>query len=141
MRKRLNGTYTGSADSYYFFGESITSGSLWDIISGSSTDSRFTLGDSIMDSTDSNQARMVKELEVTTSCFRTLVQLSGGIITSGFSWRAGIQVSSPHIAEGYRGLINEFASIAGTILMRLSPMSYSTESDVPAISTTAPPLM
>lgn len=142
VRKRLNGVYSSTTGSYYFQGEAITSGSLWDICSGSSIDCRYILGDSVMDNaSDSNHVREIKELELCTTCFRTLVQLSGGIITSGYSWKAGIEVSAPHMVEGWRGLINEFANIAGNILKRCQTFVFAEDSDVPPYSDTAISLM
>ncbi len=141
VNKRLNGTYATGSDTYTFVGQTISSGSLWDICSGSSIDNRFILGDSVIDSTDANTVREIKELELATVCFRTLVQLSGGIVTSGFSWDAGISVSNPHIVESYRILISEFGNIAGNILKRCQTFVLSAESDVPSYNQTANSLM
>ncbi len=141
VRVRLNGTYSGSDSTYWIQGQSIASGSLWDIISGSSTDLRFTLGDDIMDNTATNTVREIKELELVTSCFKTLVQLSGGIITGGFSWEAGIKVTAPHIVEGWTKLIDGFKLQAENILKRVQTFVIAEEADQPNYASTAPSFM
>jgi len=141
VRLRLNGVYSGSDDTYWFFEEQIKSGSLWNIISGSDTYLRNLLGDSVMDDTDTNTVRQVKEAELLYSCFRTLVQLSGGVIVSGFDWSAGVRVSQGSMLPAYRNLINEFREAALLAVKNLQDVYYLYDWETPSWSKTAPAVM
>lgn len=141
IRLRLNGVYSGSDDNYYFWEESISSGSLWDIISGSDTYLRNLLGDGVMDTTDSNKSRLVKEAELLYSCFRTLVLLSGGVIVSGFSWKAGVSVDMGQMLPAYRNLIEGFKTEAQKIVKSLQDVYYKYDWATPTWSETAPAVM
>ncbi len=138
VRKRLNGTYSGSDTSYWFFENSISSGSLWDICSGSSIYVRAIIGDSIMDSASGNTSRQVKETELLYACFQTLINLSGGVIVQGFSWDAGIKVSQNFMLPSYVNLINEFKTVAQNNIRSLQTFVLSEDMDMPSISNTAP---
>jgi len=140
---RLNGVHSGSGTtgSYYFWEETIASGSLWDICSGSSTYLRNLLGDSVMDNTDANTVRQVKEAELLYTCFKTLVQLSGGVIVSGFDWSAGVKVSQGAMLPAYRNLIGEFKLAAQNAVSVLQDTHYMVEWDTPSWKTTSPSVM
>lgn len=130
IRKQLNGTYSGSDDKFYFWNTSIQSGSLWDIISGSDVYLRFQLGDAKWDSTDGNTSRAVKYCEVNYACFKTLVQLSGGVIIDGTNWSTGpIRVDNQSMLPAYRGLIEQFRQSALDYIRSLSPMHLHYEWD------------
>ncbi len=137
VRKRLNGVYSGSDTSYWFFENSISSGSLWDLCSGSSIYIRTLIGDSIMDSTSGNTSRQVKETELLYTCFQTLINLSGGVIVQGFTWDAGFKVSQPSMLPTYINLINEFKMVAQNNIRSLQTFVLSEDMDMPNIGNTA----
>jgi len=139
VRLRLNGTVTGST--YTFWEQELSSGSLWDMCSGSSTYLRGLLGDGVMDATDAVKARRVKELELLYTCFRTLVLLSGGVIVEGFTWRAGVQVSSPYMLPAYQGLIEGFRVAAWDLFKSLQTFVLSEDADQPTYHKTSPSVM
>jgi len=141
VRKRLNGVYSGSDTAFWFWDNSVSSGSLWDLCSGSSIYIRNLIGDSIMDSETGNTSRLVKETELLYACFQTLVNLSGGVIVQGFSWDAGIRISQPHIMNAYINLINEFKTTAQNNIRVLQKFVIAEDADQPSVSSTAPSIM
>ena len=151
IRLTLNGVYSGSvtnpsgeSGSYYFFGKQVSSGSLLAQINIANYYLYSLLGRTVMDTTvasDEITFYQVKTAELNYACFRTMVTLSGGIITDGFSWRAGIEVTASHITEGYNSLINGFRDSALQYIKILQPMVFSGTSDSLDISETCTSLM
>ncbi len=142
IRLALNGTVTGST--YYFWEQSISSGSVLAQINLSNYEMYGLLGKTVMETTansDETKYYHLRAGQLNMSCFRTLVVLSGGIITDGFTWKAGIEVSTPHIVEGYRGLISQFSESAKYHIQLLQDIAVTAESDVPPFGTTAPSMM
>ena len=138
---RLNGTYTGSSDTFWFWEQSISSGSLLDIVSGSSSYLRGLLGNTVMDDTETVKARRIKELELLYTCFRTLVLLSGGVIVEGFTWDAGVRVSSPAMLPAYQNLIESFRVAAWDIFKTLQTFVLSEDADQPYYHKTSQSVM
>ena len=113
IRLHLSGVYSGSSNDYWFWEQNINSGSMWSIISGSDVYLRQLCGDSVWDNTSADSVNNVKYLELEYVCFKTLVQLSGGIIVSGFDWSTGpIRVSQSRTFDGWQSLINQFKESA-----------------------------
>lgn len=142
VRLQLNGVYSGSSDAYWFWENSIGSGSLWQIISGSDAYLRFLCGDTLWDSTDSNTSQTIKYAEINYVCFKTLVNLSGGVLTDGFNWSLGpTRVETPAMLPAYRGLIDGFKLTSENFIKALLPASLSYDHDQPQYSRTAPSVM
>lgn len=144
IRLTLNGVYSGSVinpsgdiGAYYFFGKQVSSGSLLAQINIANYYLYDLLGKNIMDVTsasDEVKYYHIKTAELSYACFRTMVTLSGGIITDGFSWRAGIEVTAPHITEGYNSLINGFKDSALQHIRILMPICYTAEGEMTNVS-------
>jgi hypothetical protein len=143
VRIQLNGVVSGSGSSaeYWFWNQSIPSGSLWQIISGSDTYIRFLVGDDVMDSSDSNTVREIKFAEIDYACFRTLVLLAGGVIVEGFNWTAGVTVSQPYMLPAYRSLIDEFKTTAQNHIRALQKLFIMKDFEMPSIGETAHSIM
>ena len=134
VNTRLGGTYSGSDDVYWFWNTSISSGSLWDIVSGSDIYLRSLIGESTWDSTAADTANLVKRLELNHVCYTLLVQLSGGVITDGFSWSTGpIRVDAGSMIPGWQNIINGFKESTLRLYKILDPsfvLSYDWDAPV-----------
>lgn len=142
VRVRLNGVYSGSTDQYWFWESSISSGSLWDIISGSDIYLRDMCGESVWDDTDPDTVNKVKRTELNYACFKTLVILSGGVIVDGFVWATGpIRMDPRYMFAGWRNLIEEFGLTAQNNLRSLQTFVLDYEWDEPSWGKTATSVM
>jgi hypothetical protein len=142
IRLHLNGTYTGSADSYYFWEQAISSGSLWSLISGSDVYLRNVCGESIWDSTGADTTNNVKYCELNYACFKALVALSGGVIVDGFNWATGpIRVDTNVMLPAWKNLIEEFKQSSMNFLKNIQTFSLHYETDAPVIGETATAVM
>jgi hypothetical protein len=140
VRLALNGTDNGSG-SYVFWEQSITSGSVLAQINLANYYLYGVLGTSIMDSTDSIIHYHVNSCELAYACFRTLVILSGGVITDGFNFSAGISLQQPNVLLAWKNIISSFKDIAETHFKILQPMGIMADVAPLSLSTPASPMM
>ena len=82
-----------------------------------------------MNSTDSLTFYRVKNCELAYSCMRVLVVLSGGVITDGFNWTAGVTVQQPQMLGAYRSLITQFKEQGELYLRTMQPIGFVVETD------------
>jgi hypothetical protein len=136
VRLALNGTITGS--NYYFWGQSITSGSVLAQINLANYYLYGILGTDVMDSVDTITFYHVKTCELDYSCMRLLCLLSGDVIVDGFYITAGITIQQPSLLSTYRLLISEFKESAQLHLRAIQPIAVSGESDTTTYRETAP---
>jgi hypothetical protein len=141
IRLTLNGTYNASSGSYTFWEQTISSGSVLAQINLANYWLYGTLGKDIMDSTDEIISFRVNSCELMYSCMRTVVILSGGVITDGFNWNAGIGVQQPNMLATYKNLINEFKEMAMNHFINLQPIGLTDESNALDIGSTPPSVM
>lgn len=136
IRLSLNGTVTGST--YYFFGQSITSGSVLAQINLANYYLFGVLGDSVMNSSNEITDYHVRTCLLDYSCMRLLTLLSGDVITEGFNFSAGITVQQPALLPTYRMLIEQFKQSAQLHLRAIQPLHVASETDQPTYRDTAP---
>ena len=144
VRLALNGTYSGSDGTYWFWGKSLSSGSILAQVNLANYTMYGLLGKSTMETTSANDEVKYYHLrtaQLDLSIFRTLVTLSGNVITDGVSWQAGVQYSAPHMMESYNVLINTYKENALYHIKLLQTFVLSEETDIPSYDTTAPSLM
>jgi hypothetical protein len=138
IRLALNATYSGSSNSYFFWGQEISSGSILSQINLSNYFLFGILGDTVMNSTDDITSYHVRTCELDYSAMRVLVLLSGDVISDGFNFSAGISVQQPLLLATYRNLISEFKESAQMHLRAIQPLYVSAESDTTVYRDTAP---
>ena len=136
VRDALNGTVTGS--NYYFWDQTISSGSVLTQINLANYYLYGILGTTKMDSTDEVTSFHINSCELDYACMRVLVVLSGGVIVEGFDWQSGISIKQPHILNTYINLINSFKESAQLHLRAIQPICVSADSDVPVWARTSP---
>ena len=139
VRSYLNGTVTGST--YYFFDQTLSSGSVNEQITAANNYLYDILGTSVMDSTVEITSGSVIKCELLYSCMRTLVLLSGGVITEGFNWSMGASIQQPSMLGAYKNLIQEFKTAAENHLRSLQPIAVHEYSDIPSTGKTSPSVM
>lgn len=136
IRLALNGTVTGST--YYYWGQSITSGSVLAQINLANYYLFGVLGDSVMNSSNEITSYHVRTCLLDYSCMRLLTVLSGDIIVEGFNWTAGVTVQQPALLPTYRMLIEQFKQTAQLHLRAIQPISVVEETSQPSYGETAP---
>lgn len=143
VRLALNGIFSGSDNppNYYFFDQAISSGSVMDHINLANIWLWATVGQQIMQATDTVTMAQIYAASVDYSCMRLLVVMSGDIIVDGFDIQAGVQVKQPHLYNAYRNLIEQFKSSAQLHLKALMPSEIHADSDIPVYQDTAPSVM
>ena len=139
VRSYLNGTVTGST--FYFWDQTLSSGSLNEQITAANNYLYDILGTSVMDSTVEITSGSVVKCELLYSCMRTLVLLSAGVITEGFNWSMGASIQQPSMLGAYKNLIQEFKTAAENHLKALQPIAVHEYSDEPSYSKTSPSVM
>ena len=140
VRLALNGSASGSTY-YTFWDQTISSGSILAQINLANYWMYGILGKTVMESTDEITSYHVNTCQLDYSCMRVLIILSGGVITEGFNWNAGINVSQPAMLPTYKNLIQEFSFVAQNHLRAIQPLAVSAESDIPAVGKTATSVM
>ena len=138
IRLTLNGQWSGSEDNYYFWNQSVSSGSVLAQINLANYFLYGILGASLMNTTDEVAAYHVKTCELDYSCMRLLTVLSGDVIVDGFNWTAGITVQQPALLPTFRMLIEEFKASAILHLRALQPIAVSSEGPTTTYRGTAP---
>ena len=141
LRLALNGTYSGSSSSYFFWGQEISSGSMLAQINLSNYYLYGVLGLTKMDDTTDRTYYHVRTCELDYSCMRVLIVLSGGVLVDGFSWSAGVSVQQPHMLNTYRNLIEQFKASAQLHLRSIQDIAVSEEADQPNYGSTATSIM
>jgi hypothetical protein len=141
VRLTLNGTYSGSNGNYYFWGQSISSGSVLAQINLANIWMYTALGSSIMTTTEQVTFFQVRALQLNYSCMRTLVVLSGGVISDGFNWSAGIKVDQPAMLPTYLQLISNFKDVADIYFRNLQPIGLMDDANPLELGHTAPSVM
>lgn len=141
LRLALNGVYSGSTGQYWFFDQSISSGSVLAQINIANYYLYGRLGKVKMDSTDEVISYHIKTCELEYSCMRVLVLLSGGVITEGFNWSAGVSVQQPQMLAAYKNLIEEFKNSALGHISEIQPIAVGAEWEVPDWKSTSPSVM
>ena len=136
VRSYLNGTVTGST--FYFWDQTLSSGSLNENITAANNYLYDILGISVMDSTVEITTNHVKTCELLYSCMRVLVLLSGGVITEGFNYSMGASIQQPSMLGAYKNLIAEFKTAAENHLRAIQPLAVHEYSDEPSYGKTAP---
>lgn len=140
IRVALNGTVTGST--YYFWEQSISSGSLLAQLNLANYYLYGILGETMMDTSDTVLSFHIRTCELDYACMRVLTNLSGGVITDGFSWATGpIRVTTSPMLQTYTNLINQFKESAQLHLKAIQPMHFFEEADVPVTGKTATSVM
>ena len=139
VRSYLNGTVTGST--FYFWDQSLSSGSINEQITAANNYLYDILGISVMDSTVEITSNHIKTCELLYSCMRVLVLLSGGVIVEGFNWSSGISVQQPAMLPTYKNLIQEFKFAAENHLRALQSLAVHEFSDIPSVGRTSPSVM
>ena len=139
VRLTLGGTVTGST--YYFFDQTLASGSILQQILMANNFLYGVLGISVMDSTDEITSNHVNTCELAYSVMRVLVVLSGGVITEGFNWSMGASIQQPSMLGTYKNLIAEFKIASENHLRAIQPLAVSAESDIPSVGKTATSVM
>ena len=140
VRKTLNGVESGSGY-FTFWDQTISSGSVFQQINMSNDYLYGTLGLTKMDSTDEVISNHIKTAELDYACMRVLVLLSGGVVTEGFSWAAGISVQQPQMLSTYKNLIEEFKFLAQNHLRAVQEIAVTAEADQPSYGKTSPSVM
>jgi len=135
VRLTLNGTLTGST--YYYWDQSISSGSVLAQINLANYYMYNMLGKTLMDDTTDITSSIIKTAQLEYSCFRLLVLLSGGVIIDGFNWEAGVKVENPKMLEAYKNLIEGFKSSYMLLINQIQPMVFTDDWDVPVWKDTA----
>lgn len=136
IRLSLNGTTTGS--NYYFWGVSLSSGSVLAQINLANIYLYGILGSEVMDSTSQITYYHVRACELDYSCLRVLTLLSGDVITDGFSFTAGVTIQQPLLLATYRNLQMGFRDSAIAHLKSIQPLHVAMEADATSFSSTAP---
>lgn len=139
VRLTLNGIYSGST--YTFWEQNISSGSVLAQINLANYWMYGSLGKEVMDSQDQTTYFHVKACQLAYSCLRTLVVLSGGVITDGFNFTAGITVQQPSMLSSYKNMISEFKELAELHFRALTPIGYSMDCDPMELHDTPPSMM
>ena len=139
VRSYLNGTVTGST--FYFWDQSVSSGSINEQVTAANNYLYDILGISVMDSTVEITANHVKTCELLYSCMRVLVLLSGAVITEGFNWSMGASIQQPSMLGTYKNLIAEFKVAAENHLRAIQPIAVHEFSDIPSVGKTQPSVM
>ena len=140
IRLTLNGTYDNTG-SYTFWEQTISSGSVLAQINLANYYLYGVLGESVMDSTDRITLFHVNSCELAYACMRTLIVLSGGVITDGFNWSAGISIQQPNMLLAWKNLISNFKDIAEIHFKILQPMGIMSDVSPLFVSTTSSPMM
>jgi hypothetical protein len=138
VRLSLNGTYSGSDNTYTFWGQSLTSGSVLAQINLANYYLFGILGSTIMQSTDAIVSNHVRTCELDYSCMRVITLLSGDVIVEGFNWTAGITVQQPHLLGIFRNLISMYKEAAQLELRAIQPIQVSAEGPTTVWSDTTP---
>lgn len=138
LRLALNGTYSGSTGNYWFWGQSISSGSVLAQINIANYFMYGILGSSKMASGDEVILYHIKTAQLDYACMRLLVLLTGGVITDGFNWSAGVSVQQPQLLETYRELINQFKESAQRHIQAVQPCALAEDWEEYSWDTTAP---
>lgn len=141
LRLALNGVYSGSTGEYWFWDQSVASGSVLAQINIANYYLTGILGSTKMAATDEVTMYHIKTAELDYACFRLLVVLSGGVITEGFNWTAGLTVQQPAMLPTYKHLIEQFKESALGHLDKLQPIAIHGEWNVPDWDTTSPSVM
>jgi hypothetical protein len=141
IRLTLNGTYDSGSGNYTFWDQTISSGSVLAQINLANIWLYGAVGSDVMNSVDELTSLRVNACELAYSCMRTLVVLSGGVITDGFNWNAGMAVQQPHLMSAYKNLISEFKDSATIYFLNLQPIGVVMESDDLTLGKPAPPMM
>ena len=141
IRLSLNGVYSGSDSSYWFWGQSINSGSVLAQINLSNYWLYGVLGTSKMDATDDRTYYHVRTCQLDYACMRVLLVLSGGVIVDGFSWNVGPSIQQPHLLNTYKNLIEQFKESAQLHLRAIQDIAVSEETDQPHYGNTATNVM
>ena len=139
VRSYLNGTVTGST--FYFWDQTLSSGSLNEQIIASNNYLYDILGTTVMDSTVEITLNHVKTCELLYSCMRVLVLLSGGVIVEGFNWSAGVSIQQPAMLPTFKNLIQELKIAAENHLRAIQPIAVHEFSVIPQFSKTSPSVM
>ena len=140
VRLALNGTYDNTG-SYTFWESIISSGSVLAQINLSNYYLYGILGISTMTSTDQVTQFHVMACELSYSAMRVLVLLSGGVITDGFNFSAGISLQQPNVLLSWKNLIMSFKDMAELHLKAIMPMGVMQDADALCINKTSPSMM
>lgn len=141
IRLALNGNYNSDSELYTFWEQTIDSGSVLAQINLANYYLYGALGTEVMDSTDINIMFHVNSCELAYSCMRTIIVLSGGVITDGFNWTAGINIQQPHMLLAWKNLIASFKDIAELHFRILQPVGFLMDADPLDLGDTTPSVM
>ena len=139
IRGKLNGTVTGST--YWFWDQTYTSGSLQQQVDDSTNYLYNILGRTLMEDTTEITDAIITTAQLAYASFLTIVSLSGGVVTEGFNWEAGVKVENPKMLEAYKNLIEGFKSSYMLLISQIQPLSFTDETDQPTYHDTATSLM
>ena len=137
----MNGTYDSGSSNYYFWETDINSGSILAQINLANYYLYGALGISTMTSTDQVTMLHVRACELAYSCMRVLVVLSGGVITDGFNFSAGISLQQPNVLLAWKNLIANFKDMAELHFRIIQPIGLLQDADSLCIGSPAPPVM
>ena len=135
IRKKLNGTVTGST--YTFWDQDYTSGSLQSQVDDSTNYLYNVLGRTLMEDTTEITDAIITTAQLAYASFLTIVSLSGGVVTEGFNWEAGVKVENPKMLEAYKNIADAFKESYNRIIAQIQPMVFSDETDQPTYHDTA----